>query len=341
MNLEQVEKIADAVLYEGYMLYPYSASAVKNQQRWNFGVLSPQPWAEQQVGADTWTMQTECLLETEDATLLNIEVRFLQIVERSIHRAGSSLAERVDQLTVEGKTYTSWQEAIERTFAINAIEPAAFALNHEYSFEFPAGREIEPILTRDDTHAGEIVRAWKSIAGFVDVRLLELRPGVVKIKVRIENATRADRIDSRADALAHAFISTHTILGAESGSFVSSLDPPRGLKAPAADCRNIGTFPVLVGEDGARDAMLSSPIILYDYPQIAPESLGSLFDGTEIDEILSLRILTLTDAEKQEMRQADDRARAILERTEAMPAEQFMKLHGAWRGLRPVAEGSQ
>ena len=82
--------------------------------------------------------------------------------------------------------------------------------------------------------------------------------------------------------------------------------------------------------------MLSSPIILYDYPQIAPESPGSLFDGPEIDEILSLRILTMTDEEKREMRESDERARQILERTETMPAEQFMKLHGVLRGLQPA-----
>ena len=112
----------------------------------------------------------------------------------------------------------------------------------------------------------------------------------------------------------------------------------KSLKSLAAECNNIGTWPVLVGDEGERDTMLSSPIILYDYPQIAPESPGSLFDGTEIDEILSLRILTLTDEEKQEMRQSDERAREMLERTENMPPEQFMKLHGALRGLQPSVE---
>ena len=78
---------------------------------------------------------------------------------------------------------------------------------------------------------------------------------------------------------------------------------------------------------------MSAPIILSDYPQIAPESAGDLFDGTEIDEILALRILTLTDAEKQEVRNGDERARQILERTELLPPEHFQKLHGAMRGL--------
>jgi hydrogenase maturation protease len=133
-----------------------------------------------------------------------------------------------------------------------------------------------------------------------------------------------------------SLISTHTILGVENGKFVSQIDPPDRLKNLAAECCNQGTWPVLIGEEGERDTMLSSPIILYDYPQIAPESPGGLFDGTEIDEILSLRILTMTDDEKREMRQSDERAREILERTESMPPEQFMKLHGVLRGLRPA-----
>ena len=129
-----------------------------------------------------------------------------------------------------------------------------------------------------------------------------------------------------------SLVSTHVILGVKDGEFVSLLEPPAELQTLASSCQNLGAWPVLVGEPGQRDTMLASPIILYDYPQIAPESAGDLFDGTEIDEILSLRIMTLTDEEKREIRESDDRAREILDRTEAMPAEQFMKLHGACEG---------
>jgi hypothetical protein len=86
--------------------------------------------------------------------------------------------------------------------------------------------------------------------------------------------------------------------------------------------------------------MLSSPVILYDYPQIAPESPGDLFDGCEIDEILALRILTMTDAEKREVRDGDDRARQILERTENLSPEHLMKLHGTLREMRPLRRAS-
>jgi hydrogenase maturation protease len=122
------------------------------------------------------------------------------------------------------------------------------------------------------------------------------------------------------------------------GQFVSLLEPPENLKDLAASCENVGAWPVLVGAEGQRDTMLASPIILYDYPQIAPESPGDLFDGTEIDEILALRIMTMTDDEKREMRSTDDRARKILERTEALPVELLTRLHGTLRELRSLKE---
>ena len=160
-----------------------------------------------------------------------------------------------------------------------------------------------------------------------------------KVVVSVRNTTPLATLPSGRDAaLLHSLVSTHVVLGVRDGDFISLLEPPGELQEVSMQCQNVGLWPVLVGDPGERDTMLASPIILYDYPQIAPESAGDLFDGTEIDEILSLRILTLTDEEKKEIRQSDDRARQILERTEDMPAEQFMKLHGAVRGLRPLKE---
>ena len=64
---------------------------------------------------------------------------------------------------------------------------------------------------------------------------------------------------------------------------------------------------------------------------IAPESPGDLFDGGEIDQLLILNILSLTEEEKAEMRATDPRAREILERTEALTPEELMRLHGTIR----------
>ena len=80
MNAKLVEDIANAVLYEGSMLYPYRPSSVKNRQRWNFGVVYPKPYSELQSGADSWFMQTECLAVATSSAEVNIKVRFLQAI---------------------------------------------------------------------------------------------------------------------------------------------------------------------------------------------------------------------------------------------------------------------
>jgi hypothetical protein len=276
MNSKRVEEIANAVLYEGYLLYPYRASAIKNQQRWNFGVLYPREYAEKQSGVDAWTMQTECLVTANSRAALEVRIRFLQ-------------------LTGEG------------------------AMEHE--LDLPAV-ELTELAAAPASH--------NFIEATVDLRATRLSGDVFKTRVTIFNSSEC-AASSREDALLHSLISTHTMLGIQGGEFVSLLEPPEQLSQFAAACENIGAWPVLVGEPGERDTMLSSPIILYDYPQIAPESPGALFDGTEIDEILTLRIMTLTDEEKLEMASGDERARQILERTEAMPVEQFMKMHGVLR----------
>jgi hypothetical protein len=126
------------------------------------------------------------------------------------------------------------------------------------------------------------------------------------------------------------------LLGVAHGQFVSLLDPGETYRESAAACSNLGVFPVLAGEEPERSIMLCSPIILYDYPKIAPESEGDFFDGTEMDEMLTLRVLTLTDAEKQEMQNGDPRARRILERTEALTSDAMLKAHGVIRALRDI-----
>ena len=345
MNLDRVEKIAEAVLYEGYMLYPYRPSSVKNQQRWNFGVLYPPSWCDAPFSSDRSSMQTECLLKTDSSTRLTVKVRFLHIVQRSIAKpitpsAGPSELnlEPVDHLELAGRVYQPWQEAVERELSYDDLDPADFCTMEPLLFSFPAGREVEYLRDNQGKTAGAIIRTWKVLNGSVEIRSLNCHDEVVRVTVQVDNLTESNSANSfssaaREETLLHSLVSAHTILGAENGEFLSLLEPPVGFEDSVAQCQNLGTWPVLATDTA--DAMLSSPIILYDHPQIAPESAGNLFDSTEIDEILSLRILTLTENEKREMRQSDDRTRGILERTENMPEEQFMKLHGILRGLTP------
>jgi hypothetical protein len=239
---DAVRRLADAVLYEGYLLYPYRASSVKNRHRFNFGVLYPRSFAS---GVDRWDLRCECLATSPEVSVV---LRFLnQGVEREVSTPGD--------------------------FDLGSLSIS-----------------VNPV---DDI--------WK-------------------VTVIVENRSLFEGTD-RDEALDHSLVSAHLVLG---GSFISLLDPPPQYAEAAAACRNDGVFPVLVG---AR-SMLASPIILYDHPKVAPESHGDLFDGTEIDEILSLRIMTMTDAEKAEACAGDERARRLIERTDRLNAEQLMQLHG-------------
>ena len=303
MSLELVERIANAVLYEGYILYPYRPSSVKNRRRFNFGVLFPPAYCAQQSGTESCTMRTECLIRGGPQTEVDVTLRFLQVLPG---------------------VPESWQNAMEREVCVRECMLGDLAARaRREPFAFPCG---------DPSDA--------SVEGAVTVTARPLGGGVFQVAVHVVNRTPfacPEQID-RDDVLPHALAAAHTILATRGGEFVSLLDPPDGLREAAAGCQNTGTWPVLAGEPGERGFLLSSPIILYDYPQIAPESPGDLFDGTEIDEILTLRIMTLTEEEKQEVRDGDERARRILERTEMLPQEHFMKLHGALRGLRPVED---
>jgi hypothetical protein len=275
VNFQHLEKIANAVLYEGFLLYPYRNSAVKNQGRWHFGTVGP-------VGSGyPAEMQTEVLVEATAQTVVDIKVRFLQ-----------------------DRTEREW-----------TTSQALFSAPPEiHSFSF-----------------GELT-------GAVHVSATRVTENIVRLSVRIQNASRKTGDESRTQPSPRHMLSCHTLLGVQNGAFISLIDPPDAYRAAAAACRNAGTWPVLAGREGERTLMLSSPIILYDYPQIAPESKGDFYDSTEMDEMLTLRVLTLTDEEKQEVRDSGDQGREILERTETLPPEHVSKLHGVIRSLRNTAK---
>ena len=240
---DPLRAIADAVLYEGYVLWPYRRSALKNRRRWTWGCVFPPAWTAEHPD-DPCVMQTQ--VECSDPGAVEVTVRFLQVVARD----------------------DGWEDAIERSAGPGEIDGL--------------GRVD---VAADGSRLTVVVRNTSGWAG-----------------------------SSRDEALRHSLCSTQTIL--RGARFVSATE--------SEGCENVGTWPVLVGED----AMLSSPIILEDHPRIAPESPGDLFDGGEIDGLLALNILALTDAEKDEMRASDPRTREILERTEALSQQQLLRLSG-------------
>ena len=351
MNRTAAERVASAVLYEGYILYPYRPS-VKNRQRWTFGGLYPEAYCLRESG-EASSCQTECLLHGSPATTLGTTIRFLHLTSRQVFKVDALVAspgsmfhaqhspQLVEILQVGDRSFQSWQEAEERRVEIAATtlsELSGRPCNQRFSF--PASRRSEPIRTTSGQLAGEIIREQQTVDGLVELSAMAIASDLYRVRVRVVNQTAlaGGGCASRDEALLRSLVSTHAILTTCDGEFVSLLDPPEQFREHIAGCDNIGAFPVLVGDEGDYDTMLSSPIILYDYPQIAPESPGDFFDGTEIDEMLTLRILTLTDEEKRQMTALDERASALLARTEAFAREQLLSLHGTVRDLRPTSE---
>jgi hypothetical protein len=308
---DAVRAIADAVLYEGYILWPYRRSALKNQRRFTFGGVYP-PDHSAVHPDDPSSMRTEVLVRRPSGSgRPELSVRFLQVVQRTVSLPSGK---EVDELVLDGERYLSWEEAVERHFEVSAVGA--------HPISVAAGQEIEELS------GGALIRHWAALRGEIEVGEMKLAGGLTRLSVTVRNRTPFPPGGSRDDALKLTFCSTHTLLHAPGGEFVSLTDPPSDLAEEAATCRNQGTWPVLVGEPDDRATMLSSPIILEDHPRIAPESPGDLFDGGEIDQMLVLNILALTEAEKAEMAASDPRAREILERTEALTREQLMALHG-------------
>jgi hypothetical protein len=270
--VDAVRQIADAVLYEGYVLWPYRRSALKNTRRWTFGGVYPRAHSEQHPD-DRWTMRTECLVEGPAEASVDVRVRFLQVVTRQVmsETPGGGL-EPVDELTVEGERYLTWDEATERELVVTAPALSRLDAPQQVAIAIPPGREDEKLS------GGALVRSWQGLEGGVEIAARALGPELHRLSVEISNTTPFPDGD-REEALERTFCSTHTILRADGAQFVSLTDPPPELRAEAEACSNEGTWPVLVGEPGSRHTLLSSPIILEDHPRIAPESPGDLFDG--------------------------------------------------------------
>jgi hypothetical protein len=337
-RFEVARSVADAVLYEGYVLYPYRASSRKNQVRFQWGVLMPRAFSEAE-GSERWSLRTECLVDPGSAPTLSVRMRCLQAQHRSIEarpEAGGEFAP-VDYLEVDGTLHVDWDEAVDQIVDVAPLpllsRDGSEHTEHTVPFSFPGGIEAETILRADGTEAGRFVRARQPLEGVVRIVFSRPEPDrdYRKVAVTVENTTGwTGSGRHRDDAMGHSLIAVHVMLAVDDGTFVSLLDPSEDATAAAATCRSDGAYPVLIG-DG--DVVLASPIILYDHPEVAPQSPGDLYDSLEIDEILALRVMTPTDEEKAEARGTDARAAAIIDRCDDMSAETLSQLHGQ---MRPV-----
>lgn len=340
MSTASAERIADAILYEGYVLYPYRASAAKNRERWQIGLITPRPYAEA-TGSDPWFVETACLAEIDPGASLTVRVRCLHVQERLVEQpvdADGTEWRGVESLQVDDSQLITWDEAVARDFTRQALPldraPRAWC----DSWILHQAQEVHAIRERNGRLAARLVRRRSRIVTSIRI---ETEPAghLCKIRIRIENLTptRVNTLAERDAAVRQSLAGTHTLLYIEHGAFISLLDPPADAAPLAASCLNTHAFPVLVGPVGSRDTMLSSPIILYDYPAVAPESAGDLCDATEIDEMLMLRVKTLTEAEKREARATDHRAAHIIDRCDTASAATMSRLHGAVRHYADAA----
>ena len=344
----QVHAVADAVLYEGYVLYPYRKSSGKNRVRWQFGVLAPKQWLAGQGPLDetslagsseSWFQQTDCLVEARPSAAVTVRLRFLQVLAKAVERRVGSGYEPVDALETGGRRYLSFDEALPREHDVAATVADLLAGERRFLVAFPGLEEAEDV----PGGIGRIVRRSQQVDAVVimSAQAIPAPFPLLRLRVRVENTVGSvPRETSREQALRQAMLATHTVLAISDGEFLSLLDPPQWAATAARECTNVHAFPVLAGPPGTGSLMLSAPIIMYDHVQIAPESPGDLHDGGEIDEILSLRTLTLTEEEKAEARATDPRTAAIVDRVDAMPPEAFGKLHGAIRSLRAASPSS-
>jgi hydrogenase maturation protease len=324
VTADPVRAIAQAVLYEGYMLWPYRRSALKNQQRFTFGGVYPEAFAR--VSSDRSTIRMECLIETGGECSVELTLRCLHLVARQPLRHG----EPVDQLTAGGQQHLAWEEVTERELSTGWRRVRELENGLDLPVHMAAGAEDETLEP-----GSALRRTWDTLQGTLAAATTIVAPGLVKLAVAFSNESSWPG-GERGPALRRSFLSAHVVGRCADGAFVSCTDPPETLRGYAEACRNVGLWPVLVGEEGERETILGSPIILSDYPSVAPESPGDLFDGGEIDALLIHSIRGLTDAERAEMGATDPRTREILERSLELSSEEMLRLYGAVREMRRV-----
>jgi hypothetical protein len=317
VTVEAARAVADAVLYEGYLLYPYRASAAKNRSRWQFGVLGP-PAAASPAFAERPAMAMSCLLSPSvRSPAVTLHLRFLHLQAREVQCLGPDGSyEPVAALHADGDTLLSWDEAVEREFSFAGLPLSGDA---GYPVTVPGGIDEETVA------GGRILRRrWPLTAR---IRVSCAPDGdLLRLTVAVVNEHPAPVADKES-AIRHSLLGAHLLAEAHGAVFLSMQDPPAYAVDAAARCHQDRCWPVLAGSESV---LLGAPIILYDHPEVAERSPGTLFDATEIDEILTLRVMTMTDEEKAEARATDPRAAEIVDRCDALSPADLERLHGVW-----------
>ena len=187
--MDAARSIAEAVLYEGYILWPYRRSAIKNRQRWTFGGVYPRAYSETHGGADPWLMQTQCLITGNENTTVEARVRFLHVTERKIGAKRGEALEFVEELRVGRELYLPWEEATEREIALGPFAVGELESPMHSAIDIPGGSSEETLTGDEEEPAGAIVRCWRALCGTVEMEAEPLGGGVYRVTVAITNTT--------------------------------------------------------------------------------------------------------------------------------------------------------
>jgi hypothetical protein len=336
-----LDQITKTVLYEGYSLYPYYRSSPKNAKPVPFGAVYPEGYRKHHPDVHS-TTQTECIVEGTEDTKIEITVRFLHLRNRQLLKIdhdemGPGQFTPTDTLQEGDRQYHSGWEAVEREISVGTHAVSKIlATDVNVNIEFKAEQANDIIYGDDGTVAGNVILKQSALDGQITVLAHPAgnQKQGYKITVQINNLTTIDNPEgsSRNDVYKHAFLSTHTILQTPKAKFISQTDPGDKWEANIEACENMNTWPILVEQDDK--TMLSSPIVLYDYPEIASESMGDMFDSTEIEEALVLHMATMPEAEKEKIEQGDPKMKAMMERVESVTPEEIMSLHGGFKEVK-------
>ena len=322
--------MADAVLYEGYLLYPYRASSSKNRARWQFGVLGPPGAAEAGIGEDS-VMSVDCLVRPGADPSVAIQLRCLQLQTRSVEILAADGFLPVDAIVVGGTRWLTWDEATEAEQTLGSLRVAGLFEPTHVDIRVPAAESIEELHDGAGSLAGRLVRERSALAATMEVRATRV-DHLVRLSLRLDNTAAAQ--SSRGDG-AGQVVHRHPPAPAGRRRGVRVHRRPTGGRdrgrGQAVSSRR--WWPVLAGPiDETAGVAGLSPIIVEEHAQDSPpRAAAPCSTSTEIDEILTLRVMTMTDAEKAEARATDPRAAEIIDRCDAMTPQDLQQLHGALR----------
>ncbi|MDQ6843719.1 MAG: hypothetical protein M3Z92_05095 [Bacteroidota bacterium] len=336
-----LENLTRTLLYEGYSLFPYHRNAIKNQKPIPFGVVYPADYNAFNMHAHS-EMHTDCIVTGDGDLMINVTVRFLHLKKTEVFQinAGADSDENnfspIYEISVNGELYQAGWQTIERKINSGDLRIGQLVDNPKtLSISFDKVFKSKFIWDLNGEITGKQIISILPIEGTVTIKAIpvENMENAYRVIVFITNSTPVENANeiSRDEISRQSFLSTNTILNTTTGEFISLQNPGEKWVSIIEQCQNKGTWPILIDENNK--TLLSSPIIVYDYPKINPRSNGDLFDSLEIEEALILHFSVMSDEEKNKIAQSDEKLRSMLNKVGQVTPNEIINLHGGFSSI--------